>query len=285
MTGTEQTRWFLIAFAAGTVVAGAVLWKTSSDLSATSTEWDGTVSELSRLQRRNPYPNEANLTVLKRQGADDKVLLGKLKADLQKRVPPSAPLAPNELQARLRQAVTAVTERARASQVQLPENFFLGFDEFSSGLPDTAVAPLLGQQLSQVEALMDILIEAHVDAITSFQRGRLPEERPATITPTPSRQGPATPNESKAILRSTVEVSFISNPTALRHVLNDIGGSPQHFFIVRTLQVLNVKEKGPARAATAATLGAARAGALNFIVGNEKVQTHAIIELLRFNLE
>ena len=49
--------------------------------------------------------------------------LDKLKADLKTRMLPAPPLAPNEFQSRLRQAMTAVADKARANRVKLPENF------------------------------------------------------------------------------------------------------------------------------------------------------------------
>ena len=41
--------------------------------------------------------------------------------------------------ARLRQAVTTLTEKAQTNHVKLPENFFLGFEEFSAALPDKSL--------------------------------------------------------------------------------------------------------------------------------------------------
>ena len=102
-------------------------------------------------------------------------------------------MAPNEFQSHLRQAMTAVAERARANKVKLPENFFLGFDEFASALPNTAVAPLLGQQLAQIELLLNILIDARVD-VTAFRRTPLPEEHPTSAAP----PGPTAAGRTKA---------------------------------------------------------------------------------------
>jgi hypothetical protein len=105
-----------------------------------------------------------------------------LKAD----VAPAPPLAPNEFQSRLRQATLAAEERARTNNVKLPDRFQLGFDEFARTMPSTAVAALLGQELSQVQMFINILLDAKVDSITAFRRRPLPEERGASPTPTPS---------------------------------------------------------------------------------------------------
>ena len=45
---------------------------------------------------------------------------------------PRLPLQPNEFQAQLRLAVTAVQDRAGANKVQLPASFNLGFDEYAN---------------------------------------------------------------------------------------------------------------------------------------------------------
>ena len=101
-------------------------------------------------------------------------------------------MAPNEFQSHLRLAMTAVADKARANKVRLPDKFYLGFDEFAAALPNEAAAPQLGQELAQIEWLLDTLFEARVDALTSFRRISLPDEH-GTAAPA-SRQlkpGPA----------------------------------------------------------------------------------------------
>src|SRR5262249_2450608 len=149
--------------------------------------------------------------------------LDKFKADLSADVAPVPPLAPNEFQSRLRQAALATEERARTNNVKLPDKFQLGFDEFARIMPSTAVTAVLGQQLSQVQMLINILLDAKVDSITSLRRRPLSEERGAAPTPTPSPGqriattakpgGTTTPN---LIERNVVEISFKAAPAAAR---------------------------------------------------------------------
>jgi hypothetical protein len=184
------------------------------------------------------------------------------------------------------------------NNVKLPDRFQLGFDEFATIMPNTAVTPLLGQELSQIQMLINILLDAKVDSVTSLRRTRLPEERGAASTPTPSpgrRVATAKPGGTPVptlIERNIVDVTFKAAPSAARKVLNEIVSSTGQFFIVRTLYVHNEKDKGPPREkaagpapadsgqATPAQSGAA--GSLNFIVGNEHVEVSATIEMLRF---
>ena len=290
------------------IVLGAALlfWRWSSWRAAKQT-FDQATAERNRLQRLDPFPNDPNYRRLQGYLEKYNVALNKFKEELKAEVAPEPPVAPNEFQSRLRQATLVAQERARTTNVKLPDNFQLGFDEFARTMPDTAVAPLLGQELSQVQMLINLLLDAKVDSITAFRRHPLSEELRASATPTPTpssatrgRRAPtnvrvtgrptATPAPT-LIERNVVDVTFKASPGAVRKVVNEITSSTGQFFIIRSLYVHNEKDKGPPRekSATPAPVespqafpGQSPAGALNFIVGNEHVEVSATIEMLRF---
>jgi len=295
-------KWFQQNRALGTllIVSGVCIllsaallywrWGVWSDAKQT---FDQATAERNRLQGLNPFPNDANYRKLQGYLERYNAALDKFKDELKADVAPDPPLAPNEFQSRLRQTTLAVEERARTNNVKLPDKFQVGFDEFARMMPSTAVAALLGQELSQVQMLIDILLDAKVDSITSFRRRPLPEERGASATPAPSpgQRVATTANPTKLIERNVVEISFKAAPGAARKVLNEITSSTDQFFIIRTLYVHNEKDKGPPHERTAtptpapnpqASPGQQGAGALNFIVGNEHVEVSATIEMLRF---
>lgn len=300
-------KWFQQNRALGTllVVSGICIllgiallyWRWSVWSNAKQTFDQGT-AERNRLQALNPFPNQANYRKLQGYLEQYKAALDKFKDDLKAEVAPAPPLPPNEFQSRLRQATLAAQDRARTNNVKLPDNFQLGFDEFARMMPGTAVAALLGQELSQVQMFINILLDAKVDSITSFRRHPLPEERGASPTPTPSPGvsgatvvklgGAPTP---KLIERNLVEVTFNAAPGAARKVLNEITSSTGQFFIIRTLYVHNEKDRGPPREkpggstpppSAQASPGQQGAAALNFIVGTEHIEVSATIEMLRF---
>jgi hypothetical protein len=269
-------------------------WSVWNDAKQT---FDQATAERNRLQGLTPFPDDTNYRKLQGYLERYKTELDKFKDKLKAEVAPDPPLAANEFQSRLRQATLAAQERARTNNVKLPDNFQLGFDEFARMMPSTAVAALLGQELSQVQMLVNILLDAKVDSITSLRRHPLPEERGTSATPTPSpgqrvvttaKSGAAA--TAKLIERNIVDISFKAAPGAARKVLNEITSSSGQFFIIRTLYVHNEKEKGPPHERTASTPtpnpqaspGQQEAGALNFIVGNEHVEVSATIEMLRF---
>jgi hypothetical protein len=290
----------LIVFGICALFAGIFLyWRWAAWRDARQT-FDQVAAERSRLERLDPFPNDTNYRKL--QGYLDRysTALDKFKDELKKESVPAPPLAPNEFQSRLRQAAVATLNRAQTNNVKLPDKFQLGFDEFAVALPETAVAPLLGQELSQIQMLINILLDAKVDSLTSFHRTPLPEERAPSSTPTPSPTAGRTATATKTstpvptlLQRNVVDLTFKATPAAARKVLNEITNSSGQFFIIRTLYVHNEKDKGPPRQRSgeptpteerqAAPAQPGATGPLNFVVGNEHIEISATIEILRFS--
>src|SRR6266851_3000648 len=296
MSWYRDNRWlgnFVIAFAGAALLALWFLFHAKSGFAETSAQFNAAATERNRLEHLNPFPNEQNFR--KTQAALDNysATLTKLKEELRARVLPVEPIAPNEFQSRLRRAIVNTTERARANRVKLPENFHLGFDEFRTMLPTTAAAPLLGQELAQVELLLGILIDARVDSITTVKRILPPEthstgsgQAPAATTPAARKPGGVANAAPAVVERAIVDLTFTASPSAMRKVLNQIASGERQFFIVRTLYVRNEQLKGPSReqsnAAPAAATPTAPTSGLKFVVGNEHVETTATIEMVRF---
>ena len=287
MNWYRENRWlgnFLIAFAVTALLALFFLFRARSGFTEASAQFNEAATERNRLEHLNPFPNEGNFRKTQAALNDYGATLTKLKAELRAQVLPVEPIAPNEFQSRLRRAIVNTTEKARANRVKLPENFHLGFDEFRTTLPTTAAAPLLGQELAQVELLFGILIDARVDAIAAVKRTTPPAE--ATAAPTPPPKKPSAPANAAppVVERAIVDLTFTASPSAMRKVSNQIASAERQFFIVRTLYVRNQQLKGPAREQTAATAGTTPppTSAIKFIVGNEHVEITARIEIVRF---
>ena len=300
----QQNRAFgmlLIGFATCALLTGALLywrWSAGNDARRGFTEM---VAERYRLGSLDPFPNDANYRKVQGYLERYSAALDKFKGQLKSEVAPAPPLAPNEFQSRLRQATIATADRARLNNVKLPDRFQLGFDEFTRTMPDTPVTPLLGQELSQIQMLINILLDAKVDSVTSFHRAPISEEHKGSPTPTPSpapgqRIAATKPGSTPAptlIQRNVVDVSFKASPSAARKVINEITASTGQFFIIRTLYVHNEKDKGPPReratvptpppSPQASPGQPSPGGALNFIVGNEHIEVSATIEMLRFS--
>jgi hypothetical protein len=288
----QQNRWlgtFLIAFGAAMLIALILLWLARSTYEEAFARFEQAASEKNRLEHLDPFPNQENYRNMQNLIGVYKLALDEFKKEIQAHILPEAPLAPNEFQSRLRQALIATAEKARFNRVKLPDKFFLGFDDFAVGLPNTAAAPLLGQELSQIQLLLNILIDARVDSVAELRRSSLPEERGTAAMPTTTgRQTSTQPASASAMIqRNIVDLTFTAAPLAARKVLNQIASANDQFFIIRTLHVRNQQEKGPARegqgrATSVQPTSTKQPGALNFIVGNEHIEVSARIEIVGF---
>src|SRR3954464_4357737 len=129
MNWFNRNRWlglFLIIFAVGLLAGLYFLFSTRSSANQALARFQQAAGEKNRLERLDPFPSEANYRKMKLQLENYAAPLAKLKEELKSRVPNPPPLAPNEFQGRLRQAVLAVSDRARLNRVKLPDNFALG---------------------------------------------------------------------------------------------------------------------------------------------------------------
>src|SRR5438552_13489049 len=227
MSWYRDNRWlgnFVIAFSGAALLALWFLFHAKSDFVEASTQFNDAATERNRLEHLNPFPNEENFRKTQAALDDYGSSLNKLKDELRAQTLPISSLAPNEFQSRLRQAIVGTTEKARTNRVKLPENFHLGFDEFTTTLPTTAAAPLLGQELAQVELLLGILIDVRVDAIAAVKRTAPPAG--ATAAPTPPKKPSGLANAPPAVVeRTIVDLTFTASPSAMRKVLNQIASS------------------------------------------------------------
>lgn len=289
---------FLGALVLATLLSVYFLWHEKGAAEEAEARLETTVTELNRLRASAPFPNDENLRKTKSQTDNYRNSLLALEGELKNRMFPKPPLQPNEFQSLLRQAANSVADRARASKVQLPENFNLGFDEYATSLPNSLAAPRLGRQLRAIEWLTNTIVDAHVDVLQSLTRTPLPEERAAS-TPTPIAKGRAAQSSKTAdeklpiVDGTTIDLAFAGSPASARRVFNQIAAAKEQTYVIRTLQVRNQADKGPKRGAPgeaptapAQGGGAAKAGepGISFIVGTEHVNVNARVEILRFNI-
>ena len=287
----QQNRWlgaFLVAFGTSMLIALILLWMARSSCEEAFARFKEATSERNRLERLDPFPNDNNYKEIQNLIRVYRTTLDAFKKDIKEHALLEPPLAPNEFQSRLRDALTATAEKARFNGVNLPDKFFLGFDDFAAALPNPVAASLLGQELAQIQLLMNILIDARVDGVTEFHRSPVMEEGGVAATST-TVVGRLSPPQPATVRRSIVNLKFTAAPSVARKVLNEIASANDQFFIIRTLQVRNQQEKGPpreleVRATSVQPTPAKQPGALNFIVGNEHIAVSARIEIVRFDL-
>ncbi len=261
---------FLGVLLLGVLGGGWLTWSAYGKYDETSQTFEKEAREYNRLRTLKPYPDQKNLAELKNAKDGFAASIMSLQKTLAALVLPNEELKTQEFQDRLNKTVLAV--RTRAAKVApstpapaalgavavaplklLPDRFYLDFDRYQNELPRTEMAATaLNRQLKALEFVANELIDAKIDALTLFKRGALPEESGSPAPPPPrasggkgrgSAPGPAAP----LVVKHTLEIGFVSDPTAFRRVLNTLSSTKKQFFIVRSLQVRNLETKGPSR--------------------------------------
>src|SRR5689334_20101523 len=97
----QQDRWlgtFLIAFGAAMVIALILLWFARSSYEEAFARFEQAALEKSRLERLDPFPNEANYRNMQNLIGVYNLALEAFKKQIQAHVLPEPQLAPNEFQ-------------------------------------------------------------------------------------------------------------------------------------------------------------------------------------------
>jgi hypothetical protein len=305
---------FLITYLAVTVVGvgicGYLLYSGYNHYSEVATNYDDAVLKLRKLQNHVPFPstenNEKYKEFTKQYQAEYDKLVQKV-SSMQKSVQDMSPQAFQDL---LRASVSQVEAAAKENGVALPQNFYLGFDQYQGTLPADSAAGPLARQLAAIRIVVDDLILLKSKQILGIKRDLLPQEGGAAPAESaPQTRGPGGRQRQgggergsggSPVVASPFEVAFVADQSVVRSALNYIVNSDQ-FFIIRDLNVQNSALEGPkkvedpqpgaaAPAADASTAPTADASApaqpehtLRVLVGREKLTVALRIEMITFN--
>lgn len=160
-------------------------------------------------------------------------------------------------------AKTAREEVAKAFEeagTKLPDAFFLGFEAYTTSLAREDATGLLDYQLGATKELMLTLAKAAPSQLQNLYRPKFPEEDGDKWEPGPTDATRSLP----------LEITFKGNERSLREFLTNIVKSPNYFFVVRSLRIMNEKQTAPRTAdakfetAPAAAGGAAKVPANPF---------------------
>ncbi len=252
------------------------------------------VQKLQGLQNKVPFPNEANIKHAEALRDGYLAKLAGLKSQLGAlQVPREESVSPQQFQDTLRSTVNAVVSRADTAKVQLPEGFYLGFNEYKDNLPSERAAPELARQLSIISRIVGDLIGPNpenpgVKSIDSLERTPLRLESGAGTQAADAAKDAAKP----AIETQPFMIGFTAEQGKFRIAFNNLLKNPQ-FLILRSLAISNSKTEGPAVAAAAdpsapstpfETSEAAPKGStsLNVLLGREVLQVKAALEIIHF---
>ncbi len=253
---------FLSGFLAFVVVgAGVLIYLLVTQMGTydqVSQDYEAAVKEIQRLDGLEPYPapaGERDLENLRKKAAASVT-------DLQTRLaayeppPEKADFKPIDFQDKLRRVVDEVSQAAATARVELPKDFYMGFEQYRGAPPEAAAAPVLSRELDAIQDLLMVLINKRVTVLSAIKRAPLPQEtggNPVAAPAPASRTSGAKPAASAAadsVSRVPVTVAFKCQPSSFREALDELVTS-KRLFLVRAVQIKNDADAGPKKAASA----------------------------------
>ena len=295
MNGTKLSPFVAILVALVVLVGGGLGFlgfQAYTNYDQVSVEYEARVARLHTLQNRVPFPSQQNLQAITEASAEFKGVFDNLLEKASALNPTLEEISPQAFQDRLRAVVSEVQAAATEATVMIPEDFYMGFDQYERSLPSERAAAALARQLASLQFVVQKLINLRVTSIDSIQRSPLPEESAATPE-----------SEVVPVVQSIpFQIAFTAEQGRLRQILNAVVAADR-FFIVRAISVANSAPAGPPRnpdpgVAVAPVADLApdifgttdQSGAtepdlpgLNVLVGRETLSVAANLELILIN--
>ena len=146
--------------------------------------------------------------------------------------------------------VNKLTVSAKQHGVTVPANFYYGFSRYISQSPGDEQTAVLSKQLTGIEELTNILINAKVKSIDAVRRTYEEDPRNTGNDVLPSTGSDQLPGYSVTVGANSytaypLEVEFqTDNSENLRTVIDSLIQSP-YIFVVRTISIENSKPDSP----------------------------------------
>ena len=300
------TTWFaenkimasLVAvFIVSTALLGWLAYTAWDDYGIAFAEYTEKSSQLAKLSQQKPFPNKANLTKLEKTVAQQKSELKTLVNELQRyTVPAFGNLGkvklqdrPQQFQDALRNEVTRIKTLAANSGATLPPGFYLGMEEYENKPPSAEESLNLAKQLTVLSWLGDTLATKKGLIIAEFSRPgtetaasgakRESVRKAAAAAPPPK---PTSPYETISNMR----VSFRSNQSSFRELINSLSSAP-YFLLIEDIQLQNSSGEPPRRnaapqAAEPTPIGGDAVQRLPIVVGRELLNVSMKARALEF---
>lgn len=234
---------FLGGLAIGTAaLTGAALYfamGARQELDLQKEEFTSLMGQLSSVQSSKPFPNQANLNLASAELEQAQKILSELSSKVAEQSAPLNPqLTPQQFQDALNTTVAKIAATAAKNSVTLPENFYLGFDQYRAQPPTPSASPQLGQQLQSIAEAVNILLASKVSSITSIVRPPLPVE---------SQDNAEEKDKSNAqLFLAPFDVEFVADQANFRQSMEAIIRAKPLLFI-RALEVRNSNPKSPTK--------------------------------------
>lgn len=214
-------------------------------------------ADVSRFERLPLYPSQDNLVGKTKAIADYETSIENLREAFAKfQTEPPAQISPQEFGNRLVTVNEQITARLNEAGVELPVEFYSGFEGYTTSLAQSGATPVLNFQLGVVDTVMADLAAARPAALLNFHRIRQPEESGGNYQAKPEEI--ARPH--------TFEITFRATEPSVRKFLSSLADTRGRFTVIRVLRITSETTEPP-KTSTAQFGSAAPAPAANPFAG------------------
>jgi hypothetical protein len=245
MNSKEKTFIGILAGATVICVGGLFVFagKGTSRVETATEQFTTLSEEINKMQNLPLYPTAQNLTNKEKELAAYQANANQLAEKLQAMRP--AQINNTDPQTFTNTLVKTAEETMKAYEAAgltvegetgpLPRGFYLGFENYTSTPAQQGATGILTYELAAISEVHSILAAAKPVKLLNFMREPLPEEKNQPYTPTTGVPYRALP----------FEISFAGPESTMRNFINGLQTSKSHFFVIRSIRVMNEKPTGP----------------------------------------
>jgi len=182
------------------------------------------------------YPDKPNRAGKSKALSDYRTAISGMQGVFDKYRPKSLKnLSPQDFTDHAKAASEEVGKAFEGTHTKLPEGFFLGFESYTGTLAREDATGLLDYQLGATKALMLALAKAAPSQLQNLHRPKFPEED--------GEKWQADPNDASRPF--PLEITFKGSERSLRELVSAMLKSPDYFYVVRSLRIMNEKQRAP----------------------------------------
>jgi len=223
--------------------AGLIFWgiKAGGSYNQAKDEYTAAADAVDSITKGKLYPTEQNLQAKKKAVADYEKSVGDLTKAFDKFRAPTPPnVEPDVFSANLLKAKEVALKafsEVKPQPTEVPAEFSLGNEIYTSSPPKKEATGILTFELEAISELLANLAKAGPSKLLNIYRPQLEEEN-----------NKAFDAKGKSFRALPIEISFTGSEDSVRKFLSSLDDSQSHYFVVRSLRVINERLKAPTAA-------------------------------------
>lgn len=231
---------FVSALAGATLVICAALYFYASSGSKryeeAQAEFESSYRAVSKAEKLKPYPIDENRDGKRKALTEFSSEIDELRSQFDAYRPEELKnISVQAFTEKLKSAAEETKDSLTTAGCDLPEGYFLGFEQYRGQLANSKATGVLLYQVEAMKEAMDQLAAARPSQLISIFRESVPEEGGGVFAP----------GETDVARHFGFEVTFKGSEGSVREFLSALGALGDHYFTVRCVEIVNERDTPP----------------------------------------